>query len=86
MAMARITSKGQVVIPKAVREKLRLKTGDSVDFIIQEGGEIVVRPADHHVRELRGVLYRKGQSPVSLEEMKHITRHRSRRIGRRACR
>jgi AbrB family looped-hinge helix DNA binding protein len=80
MASAKITSKGQMVIPKAVREKLGLKTGDSLDFIIQEGGEIVVKPAVHDVRELKGLLYRKGQSPVTVEEMKQTIRQRSRRV------
>jgi|WetSurSiteA1Bulk_404760.scaffolds.fasta_scaffold07710_4 antitoxin PrlF len=81
MASAKITSKGQMVIPKAVREKLGLKTGDSLDFIIREGGEIVVRPAVHDVRELKGVLFRKGKSAISIEEMKQAIRRRSRRIG-----
>jgi len=80
MASAKMTSKGQMVIPKAIREKLGLKTGDSLDFIIQEGGEIVVRPAVRDVTELKGMLHRKGQSPVTVEEMKQTIRHRSRRI------
>lgn len=80
MASAKITSKGQMVIPKAIREKLGLKSGDCLDFIIQDGGEIVVRPAVHDVRELKGLLYRKGQSPATIEEMKQAIRHRSRRI------
>jgi antitoxin PrlF len=80
MASAKITSKGQMVIPKAVREKLGLKTGDSLDFIVQEGGEIVVRPAVHDVRELKGVLHRKRQSPVTVEEMNQTIKHRGRRI------
>lgn len=80
MPSAKISSKGQMVIPKAIREKLGLKSGDTLDFIIQDGGEIIVRPAVHDVRELKGILYRKGQSSVTVEEMKQTMRERSRRI------
>jgi AbrB family looped-hinge helix DNA binding protein len=40
---ARITSKGQITVPKAVRNALGLKPGDKVVFE-QEGEEICVRP------------------------------------------
>jgi len=32
MELAKLTSKGQITIPRDVREKLRLKTGDKVLF------------------------------------------------------
>ena len=44
MAVAKLTSKGQLVIPQVIRH-LHLQQGDSVDFIIQDDGEVVVRPA-----------------------------------------
>jgi AbrB family looped-hinge helix DNA binding protein len=37
-AKARITSKGQVTIPKTVRERLGLRTGDAVEFIEDTAG------------------------------------------------
>jgi AbrB family looped-hinge helix DNA binding protein len=37
-----VTRKGQVTIPKPLRDKLRLKPGDKVDFI-ERDSEIVVR-------------------------------------------
>jgi antitoxin PrlF len=40
---AKITSKGQITVPKAVRHALGLRPGDKVVFE-QEGGEICVRP------------------------------------------
>jgi AbrB family looped-hinge helix DNA binding protein len=39
----RITSKGQVTIPKAIREKLGVKPGDEVEFV-EVDGQISVRP------------------------------------------
>ena len=43
MAVARITSKGQVTIPKQVREQLGVDVGDELDFRM-EGGRLEVRP------------------------------------------
>lgn len=38
MATAKITSKGQVTIPKVVRERLGLKPGIEIDFVEERGG------------------------------------------------
>lgn len=38
-----LTSKGQVTIPKAVRDQLNLKPGNKVEFRLNDAGEVVVR-------------------------------------------
>jgi antitoxin PrlF len=45
---SRVSSKGQTVIPKAVREKLGLKAGDLVRFRVAKTGVTIdkVRPAE----------------------------------------
>lgn len=40
-----LTSKGQVTVPKAVRDYLGLKPGAPVTFERLPGGEVVLRPA-----------------------------------------
>ena len=40
-----LTVKGQVTIPKKVRDALRLAAGDQVDFDVNGEGEVVVRKA-----------------------------------------
>jgi len=40
-----ITSKGQVTIPKRVRDALRLAPGDSVDFAVNPTGQVVLQKA-----------------------------------------
>jgi len=40
-----ITSKGQVTIPKRVRDALRLAPGDSVDFAVNPAGQVVLQKA-----------------------------------------
>ena len=69
MPTATITSKGQTVIPKPIRVQLGLKPGDTIDFIIQENGDVLIRPSVQDVRKLKGVLHRPGQKPVSVKEM-----------------
>ncbi|NKB67943.1 MAG: AbrB/MazE/SpoVT family DNA-binding domain-containing protein [Candidatus Latescibacteria bacterium] len=73
MAVAKLTSKGQLVIPQAIRQYLSLQQGDSVDFIIQDNGEVVVRPATRDVRELKNILP-KPKKAVSLEDMDRAVR------------
>jgi AbrB family looped-hinge helix DNA binding protein len=41
----KITSKGQVTIPQAVREQAGLYPHSEVEFVVKPGGEVVIRPA-----------------------------------------
>ena len=41
-----MTVKGQVTIPKKVRDALRLSPGDGVEFDVNRAGEVVVNKAD----------------------------------------
>ena len=74
MTTAKITSKGQAVIPKVIREHLGVKSGDRLDFLVLDDGEVVIRPAVFDVRQLKGLLQREGQRPVSSEEMNRAVR------------
>ncbi len=78
MAVAKLTSKGQLVIPQAIRQHLHLQQGDSVDFIIQDDGEVVVRPATRDVRDLKNILP-KPKKAVSLGEMDRAVREGARK-------
>lgn len=79
MASATLTSKWQMVIPKPVREHLGVQPGDQLEFIIQEDGEVLVRPAVLDVRQLKGILARPGQKPLSVGQMNQAIRRRARR-------
>ena len=70
MSSATLTSKGQITIPKGIRDALRLGPGDRLDFFIQDDGRVFVQPATLKVTDLKGILYRKGARPVSVEEMR----------------
>jgi AbrB family looped-hinge helix DNA binding protein len=69
MPVATLTSKGQTTIPKEIRDLLGLAPGDKLDFVVESDGRVVLRPATLDVRELRGMLRKKGRKPVSLEQM-----------------
>lgn len=69
MPRAKITSKGQITLPMQIREKLGVDTGDRIDFVIRDSGEIVVEPATVDLLQLRGSVKHGRRGGVSLEEM-----------------
>ncbi len=78
MATATITSKGQTTIPKTVRERLRLKAGDRVEFVVREDGTALMVPATVHLADLEGVLPA-PKTPVTVEAMNQAIRKRGAR-------
>ena len=67
MASATLTSKGQVTLPKSVRERLGVETGDRLEFIESEQGFLVVA-ATRDIRTLKGIVGR-PKKPVTLDAM-----------------
>ncbi len=65
MPTATLTSKGQITIPKSVREHLNLVTGDEVDLVISEGGQVTLAPRCRGVAELFGLLRRDANGPAA---------------------
>ena len=65
---ATITSKGQVTIPKPIRDRLHLEPGDKIDFVLQEDGDLRITPVTASVTRLKGMVPKPGL-PVSLAEM-----------------
>ena len=63
-----LTSKGQITLPKSLRDKLGLCAGDKVEFYIEDeqSARLVVKHVP--VTRLKGLLPKPAQ-PVSLEEM-----------------
>jgi AbrB family looped-hinge helix DNA binding protein len=63
---ATMTSKGQITVPKEVRDELRLDMGDRVYFVRADGG-FLFKPKNLSIMDLRGILKRDGP-PISDEE------------------
>lgn len=54
--MATMTSKGQMTVPRAIRERLRIGPGDRLHFMVNDQGGVVVRPAKGDISSLRGLV------------------------------
>ena len=64
MKTVRVSSKGQIVIPKAIRESQHIKTG--TEFVISSvGSELRLTPAHSlektSIKEAAGILHRRGR-------------------------
>ena len=71
MIEASLTSKGQITIPKVVREALQLETGDKVYFDVRADGTVVLVARNEPVESLFGLLSAKAKlrRPLTVEEM-----------------
>ena len=69
MPSSTLSTKGQIVLPKEVRDFLELRPGDRVDFVVRDNGDVLIRPAVIDIRELKGLLRRPDQRAVSVDEM-----------------
>ena len=78
MSAATITSKGQITIPKDIRALLDLHSGDKINFIVQESGEVRFLPATQDISTLKGIIS-KPQKAVTVEEMKATIKARGSR-------
>jgi len=63
-----LTVKGQVTIPKRVRDALGLKPGDEVHFAVGEDGQVVVRNARQNRESQRPDRFDRalGSAPLDL--------------------
>lgn len=66
---ATITAKGQVTLPKALRDELSLKPGDKLRFFISEEGYIQAMSVKEPARKLKGFLPPSPVKNVTLEDM-----------------
>lgn len=64
-----ITSKGQLTLPKKIREYLGISTGDRVRFEVTETGKVELSPIKTTLMDLKGML-RPPKKKVTIAEMK----------------
>jgi AbrB family looped-hinge helix DNA binding protein len=71
MATATLTSKGQVTVPKEIRERLGLEKGDRIEFRVDRQGRVLVEPlAPSRPDPLAGLLHEYGRKPApTVDEM-----------------
>ena len=86
MPTSTLTSKGQVTIPKQVRERLGVRTGDRLVFRFADDGTLRVYPesSEGPLGRLPGLLRHLAPlRPATVEEMREAVRRRTRRKAAR---
>jgi antitoxin PrlF len=85
---ATLTSKGQVTLPKEIRDRLGLDAGTILDFRILEDNTITARRVEPDARRIRGLLKSPHRAPLTVEQMdaavaKHLHDKHSPALARR---
>jgi AbrB family looped-hinge helix DNA binding protein len=78
MVAATITSKGQVTIPKEVRDSLHLRSGDRIVFVVRGEDEALLRRATKSVDDVFGQLHKSKQPVITVEEMNQAIARKAR--------
>ncbi len=68
MTTVRVSSKGQIVLPKAIREKFGIKEGDELE-VLDFGNEIVIVPIKKGLK-LRGLVKFEKPAKEILREIR----------------
>jgi len=77
MITGTISSKGQITIPKKIRELLKAEISDKIVFIPLGNGEVMISAQQNSATELFGMLkHKRFAKPVSLEEMESAIQKR----------
>jgi antitoxin PrlF len=76
MTLAKLTTKGQVTIPKIVRESLKLHAGDKIEIIVKNDSEAVIRPVSKKVDDIFCKLHKPSRKLVTTEAMNQMLKKR----------
>ncbi len=66
--LAKLTSKGQLTLPKALRERLHLREGDRVEFVVHEDGRVEMIAVTSPISKLKGMVPKPTRA-LTLDEM-----------------
>ena len=67
--LATVTDKGQVTLPKAIRDLLSIRPGTRIDFQVTADKTLTARVQTCGSEGLFGLLHRPGQKVRTIEEM-----------------
>jgi antitoxin PrlF len=77
MPKSTMTSKGQVTIPKSVRERLGLEAGVVLEFLENGAGEVILRKSAKSDGIIGLLRHLAPARPVTVEEMNEAVRQRA---------
>jgi AbrB family looped-hinge helix DNA binding protein len=66
---ATLTSKGQITLPKEIRDRLGLDAGSMLDFEVLPDNTITARQVKPDARRIRGLLNSPHAMPLTVEQM-----------------
>ncbi len=72
MPTSTLTKKGQITIPKAIRDELGLKVNDRVHFV-KKGDDILIKPIKGNILDLKGAVKSKNLGE-DFEQVRKETR------------
>lgn len=67
--LSTVTDKGQVTLPKAIRDRLGIRPGTKIDFELQPDDTLKVRVLTRGASGLFGLIARPGEAARSLDEI-----------------
>ncbi|MCF6266246.1 MAG: AbrB/MazE/SpoVT family DNA-binding domain-containing protein [Desulfuromusa sp.] len=69
MPLATLTSKGQLTIPKEIRDSLNLHSGDKIEIVVTGKMEAVIKPVSKKVDDLFCKLHKPTRKPLSTTDI-----------------
>ena len=69
MSTAMITTKGQVTIPKDVRDAMHVQMGDRIEFVQVSENRYEIVAVTNDVEQLKGIVKSRNTQTVSIDEM-----------------
>ena len=66
---ATLTTKGQITLPKEIRDRLGLDAGSMLDFQLLPDNTITARPVKPDARSIRGLLKSPHAGPLTVAQM-----------------
>ena len=64
-----LSSKGQLAIPRRMREAMGVSTGSQMTLVLHKDGRLEIAPVRHTATSLFGLLMRPGETPLSVSDM-----------------
>ena len=85
---ATLTSKGQITLPKEIRDRLGLDAGSMLDFQVLPDHTITARAVKPDARRIRGLLRPPHAEPLTVEQMddavsEHLREKHTKAVRRR---
>lgn len=85
VSSSKVTSKGQVVIPKGLREKYAIVPATTIRWIPTPEGILMVPETDDPIRAARGMLKGSGIMSAYRKEKKREKEREERTVGKGIC-